>query len=188
MVVAKVRQITGGFSQDVDEQWKDFKQMYDWVIRNVKYSRDTPLPVLPYNLDGSPVTWTKEYWRTPKETIEDKAGDCEDMALLLTSMLLAYNRGQFSEWVIQMESPTKGHLAAAFPVKGGKLTILDAAANYYTSSFGYLTAKDVSTAVNEWLAHLSDEMPGAHVAAVFSDGFYETFTSTEQFINWVTER
>lgn len=44
---------------------------YEWVETNIKYREDTKDPY-----SGN------EYWQSPYETIKDRAGDCEDMAIL----------------------------------------------------------------------------------------------------------
>lgn len=44
---------------------------YEWVEANIKYREDTKDPY-PGN----------EYWQSPYETIKDRAGDCEDVAIL----------------------------------------------------------------------------------------------------------
>jgi len=45
-------------------------KLLDWVCRNVTYRSD----------DG-------EFWYTPSETLRQRAGDCDDSAILLVSML-----------------------------------------------------------------------------------------------------
>lgn len=45
---------------------------FEWVVNNIKY-----------------VPETKDYWQLPHETLERKAGDCEDGAILLASMILS---------------------------------------------------------------------------------------------------
>lgn len=68
-----------------------------WVNQNITYMRDSRL----YG--------TIEYWATPKETMDRRAGDCEDMSFVLASILdsLGYNvnvvagfaRGEKHVWV-----------------------------------------------------------------------------------------
>ncbi len=49
----------------------DYWALYDFVCRNIDYRRDVG-----------------EFWRTPSETLKG-AGDCEDSAILLTSLIRA---------------------------------------------------------------------------------------------------
>jgi len=191
-VSTKVREITSGYSQDVSECWRDYERLYRWVTKNIEYSKDSYTPILPYPINGT-LTWRHEFWRMPTETLEDEAGDCEDMAVLLASMLRNYNEGSYAIWVVGIKTHTpeyKGHLAVAFPVKGNKLTILDPAGNYYTGyhSWQGFGADDVAVATNEWLSHWAQDMPGAQITTAFSDKFYHEFPNTEEFIDWVLER
>jgi len=182
-VSAKVEEVTGGFSSDVNEQWADIWKMYDWVVDNIEYNWDSQLPYLPYM--GGTLSWYHDYWRMPSETLEDGVGDCEDMATLLASMFLNYfSSAGYSCWCVTWHSDESGHAAVAFPVEGGELTILDPAGNYYThDSWGGLTSKDVSVAVDEWLAHWQPK-PGIYVSGVFSVTVYETFLTTDSFVEW----
>jgi len=185
-VSAKVVEITGRYSGDVSELWRDSKRLYSWVVSNISYSYDSYMPILPENISGG-LIWQQDYWRMPEETLEDETGDCEDMAVLLASMLRSYNKGEYSIWVLLIRSGELGHAAVAFPVEGGQLTILDPAGNYYTGQYGSLGSSSVSTAVNNWLSHWQNEMPGAEIVGVFSEDVYEEFSSTDEFITWAQE-
>jgi len=185
MVTEMVEEITGGFSEN--KLWAHYKRLYDWVVDNIDYSTDSPIPVLPFNPVDTPLSWESEYWRMPDETIQHKAGDCEDMAFLLASMIINYQQGRYATWIIGIRSASGAHLAVAFPVEGGQITILDPAGNYYTRYRRNLSAERTSAEINNWLRHWSDKMPEAHVEMVFNDRFYKTFSSTEEFLTWVEE-
>jgi hypothetical protein len=187
LVSAKAKEIAGIISQDTNELWRNYKQLYDWVTKNIKYSYDSYLPVIPTTMSGN-LTWREGFWRMPEETLADKTGDCEDMAVLLASLLLSYDNGNYANWAIGIKNESTAHLAVAFPVKGDKLTILDPAGNYFTGyQSGYLQSYDVNRAVSDWLAHWAIEMPGAKIYIVFSNTFCREFTNSEEFINWVKE-
>jgi hypothetical protein len=183
MVSNLATSIAGVFSQDLNEMWRDYRDLYFWVRDNITYNYDTPLPILPLTPSGT-INWAGEYWRMPRETIEAGVGDCEDMALLLSSMSKSYNNEQYKIWTIGIMSEEGGHMAVAIPVVGGNLVILDPAGNYYSSSSGYIVSKSISQAINEWLQHWSYQMPNAYVDFVFDNKFYETFNSTSEFIAW----
>ena len=185
-VSARVMEITGGYSGDVNDYWKDAKRLYSWVVSNISYSYDSYMPILPETISGE-LIWGQECWRMPEETLEDETGDCEDMAVLLASMLLSYNEGDYAIWAIEIRSEDAGHVAVAFPVQGGKLTILDPAGNYYTGQYGALDSSNISYAVNKWLSHWQRQMPNAEIVRVFSGNFYEEFSSTDEFITWAQE-
>ena len=192
VISARVSEITGGYSQDVNEFWRDYERLYRWVTRNIEYSYDSSTPILPKIMSGT-LTWSSGFWRMPTETLKDETGDCEDMAVLLASMLLNYNEERFAVWAVGIEtsSPEPArHIALAFPVKGNQLTILDPAGNYYSRDYlgGSLRSYDVAVAVNRWLSHWAKDMPGAQIYVAFSNEFRREFSSTEEFINWVHER
>jgi len=189
LVSAKVLEVTGGYSGDVSEIWRDYKRLYSWVVSNISYSSDSYMPILPESISGG-LIWQQDYWRMPEETLGDETGDCEDMAVLLASMLRSYNEGKYQIWILVIRSnvpEVKGHVAVAFPVQGGKLAILDPAGNYYTGQYGSLGSSNVSTAVNNWLSHWQSNMPGAEIVGVFSEDVYEEFSSTAEFITWAQE-
>ena len=148
------------------------------------------MPFLPENISGE-LTWWASCWRMPDETLEDETGDCEDMALLLASMLRSYNEGNYPIWVLTIHSSVPevpGHVAVAFPVAGGNLAILDPAGNYYTGyPYGTLQSENTSAAVSRWLSHWASEMPGAEIVGAFSDDFFQEFSGTDEFLTWAKE-
>jgi hypothetical protein len=191
-VSAIVQAVAGSYKQDVNQRWADYERLYRWVVANIKYNKDSYIPVLPERISGV-LTWGEDCWRMPAETLNDKAGDCEDMACLLASMLLNYGQGQSDVFLLEIwstEPKVLGHIAVAFPVTGGKLTILDPAGNYFTGCYSGrgLNAEDFALETNNWLSHWEGKIPNAQVSAVFSDKFYRAFSSTQEFIDWVRSR
>ena len=77
VVSEKVFDIVGDYSEDTNEYWRDCDRLYKWVVNNISYSYDSPMPVLPEFVSGE-LIWRQDYWRKPEETIEDETGDCED--------------------------------------------------------------------------------------------------------------
>ena len=189
-VSAKVQEIAGGYSENVNERWRDYERLYRWVVNNISYSYDSYMPVLPGNLSGE-LVWQESCWRVPEETLEAETGDCEDMAVLLASMLRSYNEGNYAIWVLTIRSSepeVKGHVAVAFPVAGGELTILDPAGNYYTGyPYGSLGSDIASVAVSKWLSHWTRKMPGAEIVEAFSEDLHKEFSDTDEFLTWLKE-
>ena len=188
-ISAKVQEITGGYSEDNDEFWRDYGRLFRWVVENVEYSSDSPIPILPESING-PLEWRNDFWRTPAETIRDGTGDCEDMSTLLASMLLNYNQRKFTVWImgIQSSGPTpKRHIAVAIPIENHQLTIFDLSGRYYTPfpRLGGIGTQEVTQALDNWTTHLKDEMPGAQVYVLFSEDIYLEFSNTQEFIDWV---
>jgi peptidoglycan hydrolase CwlO-like protein len=188
IVAAKAWEIAGNFSQDNNEMWRDFKSLYQWVVDNIDYAKDSYSPILPLEL-GEELAWSQDFWRTPEETLNDEAGDCEDMANLLASLILSYDQQQYGVWGVIVHNQYTGHAAVAIPVAGDNLVILDPAGNYYSGSqTGWIQSYDITTAISDWLSYWSTDMPGAEVDFVFSDDFNREFSSTQEFIDWAKER
>lgn len=186
-----VQQLTHGFSEEGLERSYDYEKLYYWIVDNISYSADSYVPDLPSSLSGT-FDWRQDYWRTPIETLSEKTGDSEDMALLLASMMINYNQGRFPVWLISMRSVSDNvkHMAVAYPVEGGNLVILDPMAGYYTgyrlSPPFYFESTALST--NAWLYHMSSQIPNAFIDMVFSEYVDQQFSSTSEFITWANQQ
>jgi len=185
-IVAKVQEITEGYSEE--ELWHDYASLYQWTMRNIKYSLDSPTPILPDSVNGT-LEWGKDFWRTPAETIEHGTGDCEDISVMLTSMLLNYNQRRFPVGVIGIQtigSEAKAHVAIAILNEGDQLSIFDITARYWTpfSTMGGFGTQDIPVALDHWYNHLEEELPAPQVYVVFSENFYLEFSGNEEFIDW----
>jgi len=190
IVKNKVVQITGGWSNpsDWNEYWTDVKVMYDWVVNNVEYRSDGLYPVIPSEPSGN-VDYREEMWQFPSETLDLLQGDCEDMAILLTSMILSYNGENYWTECITLEGSTSGHVGVQMLVAGDKLTIFDPAGKYYTQTSGNIDSKDVSTEISNWLNYWKPEMGSdVYVDRVFSDDLDKSFSSTSEYTSWMISR
>lgn len=186
----KVVQITGGWSDpsDWNECWDDMKKMYDWIVNNIEYRSDGLSPVLPTTPSGY-LEYSEEMWQFPSETLDLLQGDCEDMAILLTSMILSYNEGKYRTECVMIEGSTDGHAGVQMPVADDKLTILDPAGKYYTQTSGNIDNKDISTEINSWLNYWKPQMGNdVHVVRVFSDSLDKSFSSTSEYTSWMYSR
>ena len=187
-VMDKVQEITGGWSDttDWDEFWSDVKKMYDWIRDNITYRYDGLYPILP-NSPTQPVTQFDEMWQFPNQTLNLEKGDCDDMAILLASMIYSYNGKQHWVEVIVITQ----HAAVYLPVSEDKICILDPSGNYYTNtgSPSYsITSKDIQQEVNAWLDHWTDSIESPIVEWIFSAYIWKEFWSTDEFINWLYDR
>ena len=92
LVSSTVYSITGWWSNTSDwrEYWRNVKALYDWVVENMEYRYDGLYPMLPDIPFGSLEFWN-DMWQFPNETLKLGRGDCEDMAILLASMIRNYN-------------------------------------------------------------------------------------------------
>jgi len=183
--------ITGGWSNpsDWNEYWKDVKAMYTWVVNNIEYRYDGLYPMLPYSPSGD-LDFCNEMWQFPNETLSLKKGDCEDMAILLCSMIRCYNDMKYWVECIIIGSSTSGHVAVQIPVSGYKLVILDPAGKYYSHDFwGNIAFNDITTEINNWLNYWKPQMGSdVYVVRVFSDYIDKKFTSTSEYISWMYSR
>jgi len=186
-----VLSITGGWSNtsDWNEYWDDSKAMYDWVVSNIEYRYDGLYPMLPFDPSGSVDYWS-EMFQFPNETIDLEKGDCEDMAILLCSMIRNYNDMQYWAECIGITSYKSSHLGVQIPVADDNLVIFDPAGGYYSSDFwGDIVFNDISTEINNWLDHWKPTMGNdVYVDLVFCDQIHETFTSTTDYIAWMYSR
>jgi len=188
-ISAWVQEITGGYSEE--ELWKDYARLFQWIMRNVKYSLDSPVPILPESPDGT-LEWKKDFWRTPVQTISDGTGDCEDISLLLTSLMLNYNQRRYPVWIVGVKttgSNPRAHVAVAIPSANNQLSFFDVPGRYYTpfANVGGFGSQDVPQALTHWLNHLEEEMVGAQVYVAFSENFYQEFSGNEEFIDWTSK-
>lgn len=179
-----VFQITGGWSDpsDWNEYWDDLEAMYNWVVDNIEYRYDGLFPILPENPLGF-IDYFDEMWQFPNETLTLRTGDCDDMAILLASMILSYND---CEYIVECVV-TEHHVALYFPVADDKICILDPAGHYTTNSgwpYYDLTAKNIRQEIYDWLNYMDE----SQVEWVFSNELWKQFTNTEEFINWLYAR
>ena len=190
LVQQTIDQVTGGWSNpsDWDEYWTDMKALYDWVVINIPYDYDGLFPVLPAVMSGD-VNYTTEMWQFPNETLSLERGDCEDMAILLCSLVRGYSQEYWTECIL-IASSSSGHAAVQIPASGGKLAILDPAGHYYTSDgLGNLVSKDISTEITSWLNKWKPQMGNdVQVYRVFSDYMDQTFSSTSEYTSWMYDR
>lgn len=186
-----VYSITGGWSNlsDFNEFWDDVKAMYNWVVNNIDYRYDGLFPILPTDPSGEVDYWN-EMWQFPNETLSLRMGDCEDMAILLCSMIRCYSNMICYAECIGITSSTAGHLAVQIPVEGHKLVIFDPAGRYYSHDwFGNIVFNDVSGEINSWLNYWKPQMgEDIYVDLVFSDYIHKTFMSTADYLSWMYSR
>ncbi len=186
-----VYKITGGWSNpsDISEFWKDVKALYNWIVNNIEYRYDGLYPILPPK-PYEKVDFENEMWQFPNETLELKKGDCEDMAILLCSMIICYVDGKYPIEVITICSEKSGHAAVQIPVSGYKLVILDPAGKYYSQDiWGNIMANDIRSEINRWLNYWKPKMGGdIQVCRIFSDKIDKEFTSTNEYIEWMYSR
>jgi len=138
------------------EIWVNYNTIYNYIVLNVEYVNDIGLPYITtceyQNFDGDEVitgfsTDTREdYIQTPKFTLENEQGDCDDQAVLAYAMIGYYDKyiyGTEYELYIAFSSGS-GHVAVFLPVQDGNLCIIDPSGNYLTRRSGSITSKTAS--------------------------------------------
>ena len=136
--------------------WNSLYKLYTWVRLNIGYVSDNPYPVVYVSsitrigqqrlVSSLSFSYVKEYVQSPSLTLKRKYGDCEDQAILLYAMIIAYEEFIYGRvyllyLVIITTNDGSRHATVFLPVKGGKVTILDPAGGYLTSSFGYIASR-----------------------------------------------
>ncbi|MGB9728003.1 MAG: transglutaminase domain-containing protein [Nitrososphaeria archaeon] len=186
-----VYKITGGWSNpsDWNEFWKDVRTMYNWVLNNIRYRNDGLYPMLPPDPSGK-IEFENEMWQFANETLNLREGDCEDMAILLCSMIRCYVNSKYPAEVIIVYGESSGHAAVQIPVSGYRLVILDPAGKYYTQDIlGNVAPNDIKTEINKWLNYWKTKIEGnIQVNRIFSDTIDKEFNSTNEYITWMYSR
>ena len=186
-----VLSLTGGWQRpgDTGELLDDVFVLYSWVVSNIEYRGDSLYPVLPSSPDG-PLEFRDDVWQFANETLQLGAGDCEDMAILLCSLILNYVGDAYPAECIIIVGSNEAHVAVQLYLENGKMVILDPAGRYYTcNALWQITAKDVETEIHEWLNYWAPFLgSGVRVSAVFSDKIYVEFSSTENYVSWMLSR
>jgi len=158
-IVQLVGEVTGGYDGSVTDLYLDLQRLYEWVLRNVKYRRDPPSTVVTdliyIALLGERVlvnftsATVEDCWQAATETLELRAGDCEDQAILLASMVrsyfLHYVGRDYACYVLIVEfADGGGHGLVVVPVADRNVVILDPAGLYLTSAHGVVTSRPVA--------------------------------------------
>jgi hypothetical protein len=188
-VLSLVQNITGKTnSSDTNPNWNAIKDMYEWVKDNIKYRDDGLYPILP-NDPAEGAQLKDQMVQFANETIALKSGDCDCIAVLLASMIRAYNP-HFAAEAIWITGSSAGHIAVAIPVAGHKLVILDPLLDYYSHDlFGNIAFNDISGELLYWLNLWRPSMGNdVYVYRVFSDYIDKSFGTTNDYITWMYNR
>jgi len=174
--------VSGGLEtwRSMSEFWSDSMLLYDWIIENIDYASDSPYPFL-YSDPFESVRWFSQSVKYPNETLLDRAGDCEDQAILLESMLQAHNNF-FTSWCISIQWEGGGHVGVGIPFNGGRLAILDPSGNYHSGSENSFSSEPVIQAIDNWMSIVSNQE--MNVTSIFNNNEYIKFNNTTEFYTW----
>jgi hypothetical protein len=181
-IMVRMMEVTGGREAPGSEVelLGDYKALHDWIRLRIDGSADSPYPYLDL-APSYPVRWVGNSVRFPGETLEDMAGDCEDQAILLLSMMIAYGEGD-AKWCISYEWSEGAHVAVSVPVQGGGLIILDPAAGYHTGTASTLIGRPVEEAIDGWIGKWEEK--GVFISSIFNAEMRRKFSGTEEFLEW----
>jgi len=186
-IVAQVQSLVSGYdASDASKTRRDLTTLYSWVYRNIDYVDDVsePLPSVARNYGE----WLEQAgWQRPVETLNIRTGDCEDMALLLLSMIRAYSASDIDAYVvIVFFDDGSGHAAVIIPVSGGGLSILDPAGSFLNNprSNRSAPAAEVLGDWSDWWSRSGDQL-GLTVSVCFNDKNLHWFSSNEDFLRWL---
>ncbi len=172
---------------------------YYWILREIKYSKDQPHPLISYEYKVYPrfslnitLTYINQFVQSPRETLNRGEGDCEDQAILLASMLIEYHRqvGITNRSVFLIELRFKGerdsgHVAVLVKDRVLNITlVLDPAASYCTITFN---ENNTSMELENWLNYLKKNLMYRTVTLVelhTQDKTYK-FYKVKDFIEWM---
>jgi len=157
--------------------------LYNWVSVNVRVRPDSPYPMLPRQ--PGPPSFISDVWQFPNETISLRAGGCEDVAVLLPSMVRFCAPRLYAACIVA-EVSKSGHMAVLVADGGGRAAILDPALYYYSrGAVGRFKLKDFVGEVLKWLELVKPRVgEGARITLIFNERDLAAFKSTEQFVGY----
>lgn len=170
--------------------WQDdMKKLYNWTIKNIQYAPDhhfAALRSISYvniegkrYIDGFEVDITDNYIQEPVETLLRGAGDCEDMAILLSSMYSIYLHGVGDAWVLCLLAKDFNHCMSIAHIKPNATYVLaDPSVGFYT------TSSDLRTALDQWLSFIGVRWDDLNRAIVFNGKVFHEGTPADT-INFI---
>jgi len=160
----------------------DMRGLYDWVVSHISYSYDSPHPIFSEDIKISP-QWISENYRYPNETLVEGHGDDEDHAVLLVSMLKAYDDNNDNYYVLLANSNASKR-SAALITNDRSITILDSESGYYSGKeIGSLLEYPAEYAIQNWFNDWGEA--NMRVTSVFNMDVCVEFDSTQEFYDWV---
>ncbi len=190
-----VRSIIGSSTND----WANYQRIYEYITANVKYVYDIEFPYIGYYsyqdvngvryLTNFKVATMDNYVQRPDFTLQYKQGDCDDQAALEFAMLRYYNKyivgTDYNLYLTELDfSDGSSHVAVFMPVTGGKLTILDPAGNYLTTTDSSITQNAAAAELQNYNDHWASQTGSITQIRLYrinlTDGSYTRVTQGTQ--------
>ncbi len=171
---------------------KDIKKIYEWITKNIYDVPDSSFPdvtidyvnisgtLLPIKLEFS---LRREYVQSAAETMKRRAGDCEDQAILATSMLIAYLQKLAPAYVICLISNVQLAHCASLAVVDGKLYILDPTMGYYAVA---KTPSEVPTTIRSWMDYTGYSPQYLAKVYLFNNTWFKSYIGIDDVIRYLT--
>ncbi len=161
------RILDGGYNGELT--WDDMDKINKWIHVNVVYNSDTD------PTKDKDEVWA-ECWLYPSETLENLRGDCEDQALLFTSMCLAEQSVGYVYCAVMVLDGV-GHMAIFINVEGDTMVVYDPVSGYRSPY-----SMSESTCMATYAA--AHGIGNIQVISVFNQQVYQSFGSNQEFYSW----
>ncbi|NPA05555.1 MAG: hypothetical protein GXO09_05630 [Crenarchaeota archaeon] len=171
---------------------QDIKKIYEWITKNIYDVPDSDFPdvtieyvnitgtLLPIKLD---FTLRREYVQSAAETMKRRAGDCEDQAILATSMLIAYLQKLASAYTICLISSVQLAHCASMAVVDGKLYILDPTMGYYAVA---KNPSEIPTTIRSWMDYTGYSPQYLAKVYLFNNTWFKSFIAIDDVIRYIS--
>ncbi len=183
--------ITGRLWDPNHPEWldKDIKAIYEWIVKEILNTPDTTFPIVTVvyvNFSGVllpkevRMEIKREYVQGVTETLDRRAGDCEDQAILAVAMLEAYLQHLGYTMMVCPEGEGEKH-CAAIAVVDGKIYIVDPTMEYYRKG------DMASTVVQDWLTYVGYEPQYIKRISVVTPNSFKVYYSYSTFVSDLTK-
>ena len=157
---------------------QDMVALFNWTQKNIQYAPDhhfAAIKDIQYVKIGDKkyissftVDITDNYIQEPVETLLRGAGDCEDMAILLSSMYSIYLHDVGQAWVLCLLAQDFSHCFSLAYIRPNNTYVLaDPSTGFYTAS------KTLMDAIQQWLAYIGVKWENINRAIVFNNKFFD---------------
>ena len=176
---------------------RDLYQVFSYVMRTIKYSKDSIYPVIreinvsvedtTYNITVE-LDWITEVYQTPSETLERGEGDCEDMAYLAASIIQNYlgENKDYEVYVLQVVWDGGGHAAVVVRHRSGTIAIIDPAGKYYTGRVNVVKFDNARDELLKWFKYWGINeynFKRARFVSIIGEAYVDSIESAISFLD-----
>ena len=155
--IKKIIPYTTTLTNNMENRWKAYQNIYNYMKTNIKSTYDLPFPYLMITqvklkdinyITNVTLRYVPNYIQTPETTLKYGQGDCEDQAIAAYAIIKYYHKNILKEEHktylahIQYQSG-RAHLTTIIYEPEGKICIIDPPTNYITNINNQITAKPV---------------------------------------------